>query len=122
VLGTGPERAVWAFYEAGGVLRYSADLDCVVVAERAGGRLRLYDLVAERIPPVGAVLDRLGEPVDEVVAYFAPDQLQARFTLEPHDRAGGPLSLEPGVRNVELMVRGPFPLESAAMLPRPARC
>jgi predicted N-acetyltransferase YhbS len=122
VLGTGPERAVWAFYEAESVLRYSEALDCVVVAERDGARLRLFDVVGERIPPVAELLEQLDEPVDDVVAYFAPDRLGGRFTVQRHDLTGGPTSLEPGVVNPQLMARGPFPLENPAMLPRPARC
>jgi predicted N-acetyltransferase YhbS len=122
-LGIGADKAVWAFYEAGSELRYSRELDLVVIAERAGRALRLYDLVGPVVPPLGAVLDAIQEPVDRVVAFFAPDRLGATWEAVPHDLEGGETSLEPGIRNTVLMVRGPFAVSGRPlMLPRPGRC
>ncbi len=123
VLSSGPDKAGWAFYEAGSELRYSEDLDLVIIAERDGVRLRLYDVIGERIPPLDDLLSALGEPVEEVVAFFAPDRLDARFESRPHDLTGGPLSLERGIMNGRFMVRGGLVVaRRALMLPRPARC
>jgi predicted N-acetyltransferase YhbS len=123
VLGVGPEKAVWAFYEAGSHLRYSPGLDLVIVAEQIGGFLRIYDLVGSSIPPVEQVVAALGDDSNVVLTFFAPDRLGATFEAERHDLQGGPDSLEAGTVNTQLMVRGPLAAEGAAlMLPRPARC
>jgi hypothetical protein len=122
-LGVGPEKAVWAFYEAASELRYSRELDLVIVAERVGRALRLYDVVGPRLSPLERIVEVLGGPVDRVVAFFSLDRLAATYATAAHDLEGGPDSLEPGVRNTVLMVRGPFPLGGRpVMLPRPARC
>ncbi len=123
VLGVGPEKAGWAFYELDGAVRHLPDLDVAVVAERRGERLFLFDVVGPRVPRLPELLAGLGEPATEVVACFAPDRLGGPFEPEPHDLAGGPLALQPGEAGWFFMVRGPFAAEGRPlMLPRPARC
>lgn len=123
LLGLGPELACWAFYEFHSPIRYLAELDVAVVAERRGDRLVLFDVVGPRVPSLDELLDGLGEAVDEVVACFATDRLGGPFEAEAHDLAGGPLALQPGEVGWVLMVRGPFAAEGRPlMLPRPARC
>jgi predicted N-acetyltransferase YhbS len=122
-LGVRAEKVVWAFYEARSPLRYSADLDAVIVAERIGSRLRIYDVVARRMPGLDQILDVLGEPVSDVVTFFAPDPLRGRFVARPAELGAGEWSLDPGGDNTYLMVRGPFAADGLPLhLPRPARC
>jgi len=123
VLGVGPERASWAFYEFRSAVRYLPGLDVAVVAERRGERLVLFDVVGPRVPSLSELLEHLGEDCAEVVACFAPDRLGGAFAAEPHDLAGGPLALQPGEAGWYFMARGPFAAEGRPlMLPRPARC
>ncbi len=123
VLGVGPEKACWAFYEFRSPVRYLPELDTAVVTERRGGRLFLYDVISSRLPRLDELLPALGEGVGEVVACFAPDRLGGPFEAEPHDLGGGPLALQPGEAGWVFMVRGPFAAEGRPlMLPRPARC
>lgn len=123
VLGVGPEKACWAFYEFRSPVRYLPELETAVVAERREGRLFLYDAIGPRVPRLDELLDGLGETADEVVACFAPDLLGGPFAAEPHDLGGGPLALQPGEAGWVFMVRGPFAAEGQPlMLPRPARC
>lgn len=123
MLGVGPEKACWAFYEFRSSVRYLPELDLAVVSERRAGGLALFDVVGPRLPALDELLDGLAEPVGELVAFFATDRLGGPFRTEPHDLAGGPLSLQPGEAGWVFMVRGPFAAEGRAlMLPRPARC
>jgi hypothetical protein len=130
VLGIGPERSVWAFYEAGADLRYLEGHDVVVSAERVGTTLRLYDVVGaddggrlDEIAPLDDIVGAWGAGIDRVVAFFSPDRLGAAFDPAPHDLDGGPDALEPGEPNTVLMCRGPFPGEGQPrMLPRAGRC
>jgi predicted N-acetyltransferase YhbS len=123
ILSAGREQAVWAFAEAGGALRYSAELDAVVAGETRGATLALFDVVAATVPSLQQVADSWPDPVEEVIAFFTPDRLATDFRPEPHDLRGGGRSMDVGVDNTCLMARGPFvPPGAAVMLGRPARC
>lgn len=122
-LGVGAEKACFGFVEFQTSIRYSARLDAAAVFERSGGCLRLYDLVASRIPTLAEVVGLVGEPAEGVLAFFSPDRVTGPFVAEPHDLRGGADALEPGTANWVLMVRGPFAAAGQpVMLPRPSRC
>jgi len=113
-LGMVRDRAIFLFDTATWPLRYAEDLDAVVAYSAKEGTLRLYDVVAERMPTLDAVLARIAEPFDRIEVYFAPDRIGAA-DLEPEPHPLGP--------DDHLMIRGPWPLEhEPAMLPVPARC
>jgi GNAT superfamily N-acetyltransferase len=110
-LGIVRDRAIFLFDTATWPLRYAADLDAVIAYSVKEGTLRLYDVVAERMPTLDAVFARIPEPFERVEIYFAPDGT--------HELAPEPHPLGP---DDHLMIRGPFPLRGPAMLPVPARC
>ena len=123
VLGVGPEKASWAFYEYRSAIRYISGADVAVSADLTNGTLRLYDVVGATIPSIDTIAAAFEAPVAEVVSYLPPDRLGDVFAAEPHDLRGGVDALEPGAPDLVFMVRGPFAAEGRAlMLPRPARC
>lgn len=84
-----PEALDWLYFVG--------ELDALVVAEVKDQTLRLYDVVAPRLPSLDVLVAHLGLDAERVELYFTPDGLSA---------AG----LEPAERPEEdvLMVRGPF--------------
>ncbi|UCE62112.1 MAG: GNAT family N-acetyltransferase [Phycisphaerales bacterium] len=111
-LGVIRERAVFPFQQAHKPMWYAEDLDAVLCFEIGDATLRLYDVVATRIPTFQQIVDRIDLPLERVEVYFAPDQLDATLSPQLH-------VLE---ENSYLMVRGEFPCgHSEIMLPRTAR-
>jgi predicted N-acetyltransferase YhbS len=112
-LGAVRERAVFLFNEARRPIYYADDLDIALSLELAGGVLRLFDVVAEEIPPLSEISARVGAALSGVEVYFSPDKLGAALRPERHALGG----------DDNLMVRGPYPPEPLpVMLPRTARC
>ena len=89
VLGVGPEKASWAFYEYRSAIRYIESVDAAVSADLTNGTLRLYDVVGASIPSIDAIAAAFDAPVTEVVSYLTPDRLGGVFAAEPHDLRGG---------------------------------
>lgn len=110
-LGIVRDRAIFLFDTASWPLRYAESLDAVVACAAKEGTLRVYDVVAERPPPLDAVLVLAPEPFERVEVYFAPDD-PGSWAPEPH-----PLGPDD-----HMMIRGPWPVDGPAMLPVPARC
>jgi GNAT superfamily N-acetyltransferase len=113
-LGVVGESQAFVFNECTRPPAYAADLDAVVCLERAGPTLRLFDVVARRMPSLEDIVARVDPPIEGVECYFAPDQLSSGgWVAEPHVLQG----------DENLMVRGEFPPEGEPlMLARPARC
>jgi len=112
-LGVVRDRDVFLFDTARIPIRYSADLDLALVARRDGGTIRILDVVAREMPPLGEILEAAGEPAGRVEVCFPPDRLAFDLEPEPHVLDG----------DDHLMVRGPFLSEGAkAMLSPAARC
>lgn len=114
VVGVVNEKAVFCFNEGSRPLLYAPDLDVLVCLEREGTRLDLFDIVGPRIPPLGALLERIPQRVTEVAIHFSADRLAVAAEVRPHlfDHDGPSY----------LMVRGPFAAEGQAFaLPRSAR-
>jgi hypothetical protein len=114
VVGVAPEKAVFFFNEGGKPLHYCPELETVLCMEVDGSKLRLFDVVAPRLPSAEQILKRMPDDISEVELNFASDRMApgakaARRVLD-HD---GPSYL---------MVRGPFAAEKEAFtLPRSAR-
>ena len=93
-------------------LHYAPDLDAVaayVIVERT---LKLYDVVAARIPSLSEIVSRLGVGIDRVELHFTPDVMDAP--------GAKPIA---SVIDDELMAIGPFPPEGKPLvLPPLARC
>ncbi|HWP41858.1 MAG TPA: GNAT family N-acetyltransferase [Blastocatellia bacterium] len=114
VVGVVNEKGVFCFNEGSRALRYSEDLDVVVCLELEGTRLRLYDIVGPKLPPLSALLDRIPQRIDQVDICFAADRFarEARITRYIFDHDGPSY----------LMARGPFAAEGRHFtLPRSAR-
>jgi hypothetical protein len=111
-LGVVREHVVFGFDEAYTPLRYDSNGDLLLVYDVVGTTLRLFDVVAKQVPPLGELLVRVPDRVERVEVYFAPDRL------------GVPLAAEPwSLDEAFFMVRGRFALEPGTfMLPRSARC
>jgi len=111
-LGVKRGHGVFLFNQATKPMWYAEDLDAILCLAVGEGVLRVHDLVAARIPTLQEVIDPMQEPFDRVEVYFAPDQLGASLSPEPHavDQDG------------LLMVRGELPPRQAeVMLPYTAR-
>lgn len=122
-LGVGVEKGCFGFTEFASTIRYSQALDTAVVADPTADGLRLYDVVAPRLPTMPQVLGIGNAGGRDLTCFFAPDRFAGHFAAEPHDLTGGANALEPGTPDWVLMVRGPFPCAGQPiMLPRPARC
>jgi ribosomal protein S18 acetylase RimI-like enzyme len=90
-------------------------LDLITVHEIRGGELALHDVVGAEIPPLETIVRAIGGDVSRVRAYFAPDRLGGEWTAEPWDQER---AAEHGdVWYDALMVRGPWPIDGAFMLP-----
>jgi hypothetical protein len=112
-LGIVRDRAIFLFDTSTWPLSYAADLDAVLAYAVRDRTLRLYDVVATRMPSLAQVLAQVPEEYDRVEVYFTPDRLAADLAPEPHVVGGDEI----------LMVRGPWPIEGEPfMLPVPARC
>jgi predicted N-acetyltransferase YhbS len=114
VVGAVNEKAVFCFNEGSRPLHYAADLDVIACLELEEGRLKLFDIVGPKIPPLARVLERIPQRLDEAAICFSADQLAVEAEATPyvldHD---GPSYL---------MVRGPFAAEGQPFtLPRSAR-
>jgi predicted N-acetyltransferase YhbS len=93
-------------------LHYSADMDTVVAYERAGNSMKLYDVVATRIPPLAEVTRRIPGKFERVELHFTPDSIQAPAARPFESKVDD-----------ELMAIGPFAPEGQALvLPPLARC
>jgi N-acetylglutamate synthase-like GNAT family acetyltransferase len=112
-LGVVAETQAFAFNESTRPPLWAPDLDVLLCSDQEGTTLRIYDVIARRMPTLAEIVARIDAPVERVECYFAPDLLDARFVAEPHVLHG----------DENLMVRGAFPPEGEPLLlPRPARC
>lgn len=111
-LGVVHERAAFLFNAVNQPLYYAEGSDFVVATETEGTILRLYDVVAKRMPTLAEIMAHGETPIDRVEIYFAPDGLEADFIAEPHVLDGGSY----------FMVRGDLDINGqSVMLPRMAR-
>jgi predicted N-acetyltransferase YhbS len=114
VLGVRREKTIFLFNEARNPLWYAPELDAALCLEREGHRLRLYDLVAPRLPRLEDLAACLPWEVEELEICLAPDRLAP-------DEASHPVLFEHDGPSW-LMVRGPFAAEGQPfILPRGAR-
>lgn len=81
-------------------LYYSAALHAVLVYEADGETLRLFDVVAEKLPSLEEIMTQIGAPVSQVEFSFSPD----RFGIRECEAI-------PVTSGNQLMVRGPVGLE-----------
>lgn len=109
---TGEERGSFSFYCPDTGLWFAAAVDTIAWLELDGVTLRIHDLIAPRIPPLAALLERLPFAIGRVETLFATDRLLAESRAIPYRHEGG-----------HLMIRGPFAVEHERfMVPPAARC
>ncbi len=65
------DLALWG--ERAPIVAHVAALDCIAVYEINDGVLRLYDVVASRLPALAALVSHLGPGVREVTVFFGTD-------------------------------------------------
>lgn len=107
------ESAVFLFNQAKSPPLHAPALDALLVADVEGGTLRLYDVVAPRMPTLEQIVACLPEDVERVEVYFEPSKLAADLLPEPHVLDG----------DDRLCVRGPLECEGKPFLwPKPTRC
>jgi GNAT superfamily N-acetyltransferase len=113
IVGIFNEKAVFFVNQATSPLYYAQDLDVILCMEVENTQLKLFDLVGTKICPLTAILERIAQPIEEVLIHFSPDCLNVDAQAFPHILDGDSL----------LMVRGSFSAqEKHFMLPRSARC
>ena len=113
IVGVTNEKAIFCFNEGTRPLHYAEDLDIIVCIEIEGRQLKVFDLVGKSLCNLNAIVERIKQPIDEVVMYFSSDRIHPNPEAFPHIFEGDSL----------LMVRGEFSAESVPfMLPRSARC
>ena len=83
--GIAADLDVFCFHAARLPIHYAPGLDALLDFTCEGGTLRLYDVVAHSMPSLAAVVAAVGQPVERVEVYFAPDRLDADLTPQPHD-------------------------------------
>jgi predicted N-acetyltransferase YhbS len=111
-LGVVREHVVFGFDEAYTPLRYDSERDLLLVHDVQGTTLRLFDVVAKRMPALDEIVALVPERLERVEIYFAPDRLGGAPAAEPWN-----------LDEAFFMVRGPFsPEPGTFMLPRSARC
>jgi GNAT superfamily N-acetyltransferase len=93
-------------------LHYATDLDVVAAYEVKDERLCLYDVVGERLPALGELLEGIPAPHACVDLFFTPDRFDVKILAE---REAYP--------DDNIMVRGPYPVEGRpVVLPLLAHC
>lgn len=113
IVGVVNEKAVFYFNEGNNPLQYIEDLDIILCMEIEDTTLKLFDIVGKNIDSLAKIIDRIPQPIDEVILYFSPDRLNTEADSFRHVLNGDSF----------LMVRGSFPAEEHKfMLPRSARC
>lgn len=92
-------------------LWYADDLDALLAFEVQNGTLMLFDVVAEEVPSLAAVLECIPFAFGRVELQFTPERAwSGRFDCVPSDPT------------YTLMVRGDFPIDVPFMLSPLARC
>jgi hypothetical protein len=93
-------------------VHYAAHLDLVAAYEVKDDRLCLYDLVAEKLPPLQDVLAAIPARHSHVDLFFAPDRFDVDVLAEREAWPGD-----------KVMVRGVYPVEDRpTVLPPLAHC
>lgn len=96
------------FLQPGWRLTYLTQDDAIIIWDRVGDVTRLLDIIAARIPAMGALATAMGvAPDQEIEVHFPPDRLSGCFRPVPHQGEEGDI----------LMCRGAFDPQGPVMLP-----
>lgn len=107
------EEAVFLFNQARTPPLYSPSLEALLVTQLEGETLRLFDVVAPRMPTLAEVVARLPQEGGNVEVHFEPSKLEAELEPEPFVLDG----------DDHLCVRGALACEARPFFwPCPARC
>ena len=104
-------NTLFATYPTYWSLHYSASLHCLLSYVVQEGVLHLYDIIANPMPSLEAILDHLPGSILEIDFYFPPDQLTDAAVPEPFLYDHG-----------HLMVHGEFPYHKRFMIAPLSRC
>ena len=86
-------NTLFATYPLYWSLHYSASVDAIFSFTLEGKVLHLYDVVAEKIPPLDIILDHMPAAVEEIYFYFSPDLLSKEARPVPYLYDNGHLML-----------------------------
>jgi GNAT superfamily N-acetyltransferase len=65
-------------------LYYSPSIDGIVSCLLEDKTLHLFDVIANKMPPLDLILNHLPTAIEEIYFYFPPDQFTESATPEPH--------------------------------------
>ena len=112
-LGVASEEAVFAFNAVNMPMWYARELDAIICFKQKGRTVRLFDVVANKLPTWAELADYLPPGTDRVEICFCPDGLGLESSAVPCDGLGHGL----------LMARGPLGSDSQPrMFPRTVEC
>lgn len=94
----------WSFY-------YSEEFNGLLSFEIKNKTLHLFDVVAEKMPPLKLILSHFQAPLEDIYFYFPPERLTQAAQAEPYLYDHG-----------QLMVYGAFPQTSPFMVAPLSRC
>ena len=112
-LGVASEEAVFAFNAVNMPMWYAEELDTIICFKQEGQTVRIFDVVASKLPTWAELAEYLPAGTDRVEIYFCPDGLGLESSAGPCAVSGDDV----------IMVRGPFvPDSQPKMFPRTAEC
>lgn len=104
-------NALFATYPTYWSLYYSSSFHGFLSCLLEDKTLHLFDVIADKIPPLDLILDHLPAPIDDIYFYFSPDRLTDHAVPEPYLYEKG-----------HFMVHGHLPTDQPFMIPPLSRC
>jgi hypothetical protein len=110
-------NALFATYPNFWSLYYSSSLNAILSYQLENKTLHLFDIIADKIPSLDAILDHIPAEMEEIYFYFSPDLLTDQAIAEPllYDNKLGDFS-------GYLMVHGKWPKVNPFMISPLSRC
>jgi hypothetical protein len=78
------DKDVFCFNAAALPIHHAPDLDALIDFRVEDCTLKLYDVVAPRMPSLAELVGAVGRPVARVEVHFAPDRLATELVAEPY--------------------------------------
>jgi predicted N-acetyltransferase YhbS len=104
-------NSLFATYPTYWSLHYCEAINGILSFHLENKKLHLFDVIADRIPPLNVILEHLPTEIEEIYFYFSPDRLISATTPEPYLYEHG-----------YFMVLGNWPEVTPFMIPPLSRC